>query len=125
VKVLAVVLAVGLALTGCAQSGSDADFAAEELQRQVLDVTTASAEQNYSEALVRLAELEASVKDDLARGEISQARYESVMAAIELVRADLEAAAAEPTPTPTPTPTPKEDAGNDDNPGKGNKDKDD
>ncbi len=95
-------LAIGLILSGCAtevDSGYPVS-SANEFQAKVLAVTEAAADNDPEAAMTRLKELVARVGDALARGEISQARHDSIMAAIALVRSDLgiaiEALAAEP-----------------------------
>jgi hypothetical protein len=86
-------LAIAL-LAGCAPSPSYDAAAAELLQQQVLAVSTSSAEQDWEAARTRLLELEASANVALARGEISQQRFDAIIAALALVRADLDAAIA-------------------------------
>ena len=97
----AAVLAVTLALTGCAAQEPDYDpKVADRLQAEVLEVSQLSAAADYSAAMLALAELEVELKDALARGAITAERYESVMAALNLVRADLQAAIDALTPPP-------------------------
>ena len=114
----AAVLAVTLMLAGCAGQTSDYDSkAADRLQSEVLEVSQLAAAADYSAAMLGLAELEAELKDALARGAITAERYESVMAALTLVRADLQAAIDEEAPPVTEDPA-TVDAG--DNEGTGN-----
>ena len=83
------------ALTGCAQESSEYPAeTASALQAQVLLVSESAAAADPATALVRLAELEAGAKDALARETITPERYESIIAAIALVRVDLETAVA-------------------------------
>ena len=92
-----VLVAVGLLLAGCASS-PETQYPAEtaaSLQAGVLAVSEASAAADPSAALIRLDELQASLLDERARGTVDQARFDSVSAAIELVRTDLERAIAE------------------------------
>lgn len=111
---VAALLAVGLA--GCAPE-HDAAYppaSAETLQAGVLAVSQAAASDDAESALTRLDELQAALLDCKARGAIGDARFDSISAAIELVRADLEKAAAEQAPTENPEDSP----GNSDKPGK-------
>ena len=108
-------LAVGLATTtaallllaGCAGSATPAERALDDLQQRTLAVTQSSADRDYDKALAQLEELRAAAEEDLAEGTIDQARHDEVIARIDAVRAELEAArdAAEETPTPTPAPS--------------------
>lgn len=82
-------------LAGCAPSSSAYDDgAAEQLQQHVLAVSSASAEADWATAATRSMELEAAATTALARGEITQERFDAIMAALALVRADIEAAVA-------------------------------
>ncbi|MHA6668783.1 hypothetical protein ACX3O0_07915 [Homoserinimonas sp. A447] len=125
----AVVFVVAVALTGCApqQSGYGADTA-ELLQGEVLEISELSAGSDFAAALLALSELEVSLKDARARGLLTEERFESITAALALVKADLEAAIAAQAPPPAPEPEPEEggDGGDDEgegNSGKGNGDK--
>lgn len=124
----AIVLAV---LTGCAQQSTEYPAeTASALQSQVLLVSESAADGDPETALVRLDELEASVKDALARETITQERYDSIIASITLVRADLESAIAaieeqqrlEEEKRQEEDKKGNDDEGEDDKPGKGNKD---
>jgi hypothetical protein len=87
-----VVLAAALLLTGCAGDGARYPAAtAGALQDQVLAVTQAAADGDLDAAVTRLEELIASTKDARARGNVTADREDSILAAIELVRGDLEA----------------------------------
>lgn len=106
--------ALVVALAGCAATA--ADYPAEVasgLQQQVLGATAAAADSDYEAALARLDELEVAVADALARDSITQARGDSILAAIALVRADLEALLDGPGNSDKPKP---------DKPGKPDKD---
>ena len=93
--IVAISVLVALSLTGCAQQPSDYGQAvAERLQEQVLVVSTSAADAELEAAVVALNELDVELKDALARGDISEARYDSITAAAALVRSDLEAAIA-------------------------------
>lgn len=81
-------------LAGCAQAPPYEAATAERLQAQVLAVSTTTAEGDWAAASTRLLELEASVAEALARGEITQERYDAIMSALRLVQADVDAAIA-------------------------------
>jgi hypothetical protein len=116
--VLPVALAVTVALGGCAAPQPSYDPAtAKALQGEVLEVSELSAAADYTAALLTLTELEVSLKDARARGELTEERYESILAAAAMVRADLEAAIAAQAP---PEPEADEDSGDDES-NKGNK----
>lgn len=90
-----IVTAVATALlAGCAGSPAYAPDAADRLQQQVLAVSTSTAEADWATASTRLLELEASASTALARDEITQERFDAIMAAIALVRGDVDAAIA-------------------------------
>ncbi|MCU1439903.1 MAG: hypothetical protein JWP85_900 [Rhodoglobus sp.] len=115
-------IALSLGLGGCAQAPDLPDDVATALQSHVMDVSTAAADLDYATALTRLAELDVSLDDAIARGTITAERAQAIRSAIELVRADLTALSVPPEPV---------DEGND-GPGNGNgngngkdKDKDD
>ncbi|MBM7411353.1 type II secretory pathway pseudopilin PulG [Clavibacter michiganensis] len=96
-----------LLLAGCAGSSTPEDRALDDLQQRTLSVTQSSADGDYAKALAQLEELRAAVEADLADGSIDQARHDEVIARIDAVRAQLEAArdAAETTPTPSTSPS--------------------
>ncbi|CAN5319765.1 hypothetical protein BH09ACT5_BH09ACT5_19730 [soil metagenome] len=101
---LVVALALSLGLAGCAAPTTD-DYpaaTAQALQARVLTVTEAAASGDATAALARLDELEAALLDAHARGTVDDGRYESITAAIALVRADLEAVVAEESTAPAP-----------------------
>jgi hypothetical protein len=104
---LAVATTTVLLLAGCAGSSTPEDRALDDLQQRTLSVTQSSADGDYAKALAQLEELRAAVEADLADGSIDQARHDEVIARIDAVRAQLEAArdAAESTPSPTPAPS--------------------
>ena len=110
--VAAVAVAVSLSLTGCA--GQQTDYgpeAADRLQAEVLEVSQLAAGADYTAAMVSLSELEVELKGARARGDVTDERYESVMAALALVRADLQAAIDAATPDP-PVSSGDDDDGN-------------
>lgn len=96
-------LACALVLTGCATGNTPgatptpsrySSTVASELQSGVLSITSAAAGGDPAGALNRLDELAATLADARARGTVTTARFNSIMASIALVRADLEAAVA-------------------------------
>ena len=112
----AVSAALALGLGGCAAQPS----AAEGLHASVVQIAQRASVEDFTGAMAELLLLERAVDAAVADGTLDDAREAEIRAAIELVRADLTAAA---TPTPTPTPTPTEvDTGDDDddNSGPGN-----
>lgn len=119
-SILPVALAVALVLGGCAaqEPGYDVD-AAEHLQSEVLEVSELSAAADYPAALLALTELEVSLKDARARGELTEERYESILAAAAMVRTDLEAAIAAQAPEPEPEPDEPGEKDDKDDKGKG------
>ncbi|PPF53672.1 hypothetical protein C5C13_14770 [Clavibacter michiganensis] len=96
-----------LLLAGCAGSSTPEDRALDDLQQRTLSVTRSSKDGDYAKALAQLEELRTTVEADLADASIDQARRDEVIARIDAVRAQLEAArdAAETTPTPSPSPS--------------------
>ncbi|MBF4618896.1 hypothetical protein ITJ44_12525 [Clavibacter sp. VKM Ac-2873] len=103
---LATVTTAVLLLAGCAGSSTPADRALDDLQQRTQSVTQSSADGDYAKALAQLEELRAAVEADLADGSIDQARHDEVIARIDEVRTQLEAARdAATTPTPSPSPS--------------------
>lgn len=103
---LAALLALGLA--GCSPQ-HDAAYppsSAETLQTGVLAVSEAASAGDAESALTRLDELQAALLDCKARGAIGDARFDSISAAIALVRADLESVVAEQNSTENPDDSP-------------------
>ncbi len=116
-------LAVVLMLAGCAAPADEyGPDAADRLQAGVLEVTEASASSDHADALTNLAELGVALADARARGAVTAERFESISAAIELVRTDLEAAikAEAPEPTPPTQPEVQDNEPDKGNSGKGN-----
>jgi len=123
--VLAVVTVAALLLTGCAESSTPSSSPtptasypsdlASRLQSAVLSVSSSAAEDDPTSALARLEELTATLADARARGEVTASRFDSISAAIALVRTDLEAAILAKDDTKPGKP---------DKPGKGNGGKD-
>jgi len=118
---IAVALAFGLSACNSAENTGAA------MHTSVVQIAERAAAGDYAGALAELALLDRDVAAALDAGRIDADREQEIRAAMELVRADLEAAevATTPTPTATPTPTPSEDDGDDepgnsDDKGKGN-----
>ncbi|MGI9823682.1 hypothetical protein [Agromyces sp. Marseille-Q5079] len=116
---VAIVLASGL--SACASGGEDASA---ELHASVVEVAERAAAEDYAGALAELDSLEQDLAEAVDAGRVDAAKEQEIRAALDVVRADLEAAEVATTPTPTPTPTPAsdDDTGEDD---KGKDDKDD
>ncbi|WP_311380621.1 mucin-associated surface protein [Arthrobacter sp. ISL-69] len=93
------VLAAGLisaALAGCGTAAPDLqNDAAQQLQAKVLTVSEAAAGNDPDAALKSLDELVAQLDASAADGGVSFKRHQSIMKAIEAVRADLAAAQAQ------------------------------
>jgi hypothetical protein len=105
-----VVIAAALVLGGCAADDDYPAATSQALQAHVLEVTESAASGDPAAALTRLDELVVLVKDALARETITAERHDSILAAVELVRIDLEAAIAA---------IEKEQQENEEKPGKG------
>ena len=116
---IAVTLAFGL--SPCAASSENT---AAAMHDSVVQISTRAAEGDYPGALAELALLERDVDAAVDDGAVDAAQESDIRAAIDLVRADLEAADVASTPTPAPAPAPADDGddqpGTDDNKGKGN-----
>ena len=116
---IAVTLAFGL--SSCAASSENT---AAAMHDSVVQISTRAAEGDYPGALAELALLERDVDAAVDDGAVDAAQESDIRAAIDLVRADLEAADVASTPTPAPAPAPADDdddqPGTDDNKGKGN-----
>ncbi len=90
-RAAALAVAAGLVVSGCAGGTSYDDDTARDLQQQTLSVTTAAADGDWNAAAMRLMALEADARDAHARGLVSTERLESIVAAIALVAASVEA----------------------------------
>ncbi|CAN7263486.1 mucin-associated surface protein [Arthrobacter sp. LjRoot14] len=93
------VLAAGVlsaALAGCSSAAPDLDVeAAQQLQAKVLTVSQSAAGNDPAGALKTLDELVAQLDAAAAEGDVSFKRHQSIMKAIEAVRADLSTAKAQ------------------------------
>jgi hypothetical protein len=91
-RAAAIMIGMCVLLAGCAAS-PDTTYTSDTvatLQTKVLSVTDAAASGDPESALARLDELQATLLDEFARGTVNQARFDSISAAIGLVRADLD-----------------------------------
>ena len=102
----AVSAALALGLGGCAAAQPSPT---EGLHASVVQIAQRASVEDFTGAMAELLLLERAVDAAVAEGELDDAREAEIRAAIELVRADLTAAAS-PTPTPTPTPTEADNA---------------
>jgi hypothetical protein len=100
------------------------------MHTSVVQIADRAAAGDYAGALAELALLDRDVAAALDAGRIDAEREQEIRAAMEFVRADLEAAEVATTPTPSAPPTtdPADDDGDDepgnsDNKGKSNDDK--
>ena len=127
-RVIVPAAALAMALTfGLSACGASSEGTAAAMHGSVVQIAERAAAGDYAGALAELALLDRDVTSAADNGTIDAAREAQIRAAMDLVRADLEAADAPATPTPTPEPTtvPTDDdggdePGNDDNKGKGN-----
>ncbi len=119
--------AIAVALTfGLSACGASGDSTAAAMHDSVVQIAERAAAGDYAGALAELALLDRDVTTAAENGAIDATREEEIRSAMELVRADLEAADT-PTPTPEPSTVPTDDddgdddaPGGDDNKGKGN-----
>lgn len=116
--------AIAVALTFGLSACNTAGDTSAAMHTSVVQIAERAAAGDYAGALAELALLDRDVAAALDAGRIDTAREQEIRAAMELVRADLEAALAtvtSPTPTPTPEPTQTDDGGDDSgNEGEGN-----
>ena len=105
---LATALVFGL--SACAASSENT---AAAMHASVVQISERAAAGDYAGALAELALLERDVATAAENGTIDAAREQEITAAMDLVRADLEAADAPTTPTPEPTVVPSDDGGDD------------
>jgi hypothetical protein len=100
---VAVVLAVGLGLSGCVAGSVDITAeTGEQLQSTVLAVADQAAAGDSAGALATLDALQARLDEAVAAGDVSAERAAAIQQAIDLVRADLQ-----PVTTPEPVPEPE------------------
>ena len=87
-----VVVALAVALAGCAPAYSEAT--ADDLRKQVMQVTAATAAGDWTVARAALDALSEDVDEAHADGRIDEERRERIDAAIAIVAADLDAGIA-------------------------------
>ena len=90
--IAAVVLTAMLALSGCAPQYDDATK--EDLRAQVVAVSTASAAGDWPTAIAGLDQLATEVSKARRDGRLDDTRFTAIVAAMDLVRQDLEGAVA-------------------------------
>lgn len=108
----AATLAIGLVFGLSACAGTSENTAAA-MHASVVQIADRAAAGDYAGALAELALLERDVATAAENGSIDAARETEITAAMDLVRADLEAAEVATTPTPEPTVAPSDDDGDD------------
>lgn len=110
----AIAVALTFGLSGCISAEQTADA----MHTSVVQIAERAVAADFAGALAELELLDRDVTVALDRGRIDADREQVIRAAIDLVRADLEAALAAST---TPVPAPVDDGGDDDgNSGNGN-----
>jgi hypothetical protein len=126
--ILAAALAGALTF-GLSACGASSESTSAAMHASVVQIAERAVEGDYAGALAELALLDRDVTSASENGTIDAAREAEIRAAMDLVRADLEAADVPSTPTQTQTPEPTavptddggdDDPGNSDNKGKGN-----
>lgn len=123
VPATALALSLVFGLGACTATGAQLDA---DLHASVVEISDRANAGDYVGALAALALLDRDVTAASDDGRLDADREREIRAAMDLVRADLEAAevASTPTPTPTPVTVPEDDdsgPGNSDD--KGNDDK--
>jgi hypothetical protein len=106
-------LAAGLVL-GLSACAASSENTAAAMHDSVVQISERAAAGDYAGALAELALLERDVATAAENGAIDATREAEIRSAMDVVRADLEAADAPAAPTPEPTTTPTENG--DDNP---------
>lgn len=120
-RVLAVVAVAGTLTLGMSACVSAEDTTAE-LHGSVVQIAERAAAEDFAGALAALALLDRDVTAAVDAGRLDTDREQQIRAAMELVRADLEAAevavspSAEPEPEPEPEPAPEPQPAPDDEP---------
>ncbi|WP_448006559.1 hypothetical protein [Agromyces bauzanensis] len=99
--------AIAVALTfGLSACGASTEETSAALHTSVVQIAERAAAGDYAGALAELALLERDLAAAVDAGRVDTEREERIRAAMDLVRADLEAAEVATTPTPTPEPSP-------------------
>jgi len=116
----ATVLAAGLVL-GLSACAASSENTAAAMHDSVVQISERAAAGDYAGALAELALLERDVATAADNGAIDAAREAEIRSAMDVVRADLEAAdaPAAPAPAPAPEPTTEPTQNGDDNPDPG------
>lgn len=105
--------AIAVALTFGLSACNTAEDTSAAMHTSVMQIAERAAAGDYAGALAELALLDRDVAAALDAGRIDAAREQEIRTAIDLVRADLEAALAAVT-SPTPAPTDEGGDGDDD-----------
>ncbi len=95
--------ALAFGLGACAPAGDQLEA---YMHASVVEIAERSAAGDYAGALAELALLERDVTRAAGDGRIGREREQEIRVAMDLVRADLEAAGAAATPSPTTQPLP-------------------
>ena len=125
VPATALALSLVFGLGACAATGAQLGA---DLHTSVVEISDRANAGDFAGALAELALLDRDVTAASDDGRLDADREREIRAAMDLVRADLEAAEVASTPTPTPTPTPvtvpeDDDSGPGNSDDKGNDDK--
>lgn len=94
---------------GLASCAADPDIAADtaaSYRAQVVTIAERAVAEDYAGALAELDALVAAVDAAAAAGELDAERAQQIRDAVQLVRADLDAAIAAAVPAPAPEPEP-------------------
>ena len=118
----AVVLAAGLAL-GLSACAASSENTAAAMHASVVQISERAAAGDYAGALAELALLERDVATAAENGSIDAAREAEILTAMDVVRADLEAADVATTPAPEPTTEPTQEGDDAPDPGEDNPNK--
>lgn len=112
----AIAVALTFGLSACVASSEET---AASMHTSVVQIAERAAAGDFAGALAELALLDRDVAGAFDAGRIDADREREIRAAMDLVRADLEAALAAAS-TPTPTPAGGDDEGDDEGDDKGN-----
>jgi hypothetical protein len=129
-KILLAAGVLAAVLAGCGPAPDLKNDAARQLQARVLTVSQSAAGNDPAGALKTLDELVSQLDASAANGDVSFKRHQSIMSAINAVRADLTAAQAAaaaasapavvvPAPAPLPSDSGKSEKGKGSGKGKG------
>lgn len=104
--------AIAIALTFGLSACTSTEATTTALHASVVQIAERAAAGDHAGALAELALFERDLVEAVESGQVDAEREQRIRAAMELVRADLEAAEVPTTPAPGPEPTP-DDAGDD------------